>query len=70
MSVAAARIIPSTKGQTMEIIQFEEITFTQDDFWEEEVLTPEEAEASRRAQARAAHEEMLGEIYNAQYCFD
>jgi hypothetical protein len=54
----------------MEIIQFEEITFTQDDFWEDEPLTPEEAEASRRAQARAAHEEALGEIYNAQYCFD
>ena len=70
MSVATARIITSTKGQTMEIIQFEEITFTQDDFWEDEPLTPEEAEASRRAQARAAHEEALGEIYNAQYCFD
>lgn len=54
----------------MEIYMEEELNWSLDDFWEEEPLTPEEAEASRRAEARVAHEEALGEIYNAQYCFD
>lgn len=41
-----------------------------DDFWEEEILTPEEQLASDRAQAQIAHEEMLGEMYASQYAFD
>jgi KaiC/GvpD/RAD55 family RecA-like ATPase len=41
-----------------------------DDFWEEEVLTPEEQLASDRAQAQVAHEEMLGEMYASQFAFD
>lgn len=42
----------------------------EDDFFEEEILTPEEAEAERRAEARLAREEMIGEIYNARFSFD
>jgi hypothetical protein len=41
-----------------------------DDFWEEEILTPEEQAASDRAQARIAHEEMIGEMYASQWAFD
>lgn len=41
-----------------------------DDFWEEEPLTPEEQLASDRAQAQVAYEEMIGEMYAAQYAFD
>jgi hypothetical protein len=56
--------------QTMEIIQFEEITFTEDDFWEEEVLSPEEQLESNKAQARLRHEEAIGEMYASQFAFD
>lgn len=56
------------KVKLMEIYMNEEISW--DDMWEDEPLTPEEAEASRRAEARVAHEEALGEIYNARFCFD
>lgn len=38
--------------------------------FEEEVLTPEEEVAQARAQARLAHEEMIGEMYASQYAFD
>ena len=41
-----------------------------DDFWEEEILTPEEQAASDRAQARLAHEEAIGELYASQFAFD
>jgi hypothetical protein len=44
--------------------------WSMDDFWEEEPLTPEEQLASDRAQARIAHEEMIGEIYASQWAFD
>lgn len=43
----------------------------EDDFFDEEPLDAEAEKASRRAQAQLAHEEMLGEIYNARfYAFD
>jgi hypothetical protein len=48
----------------------EDFGWDMNDFWEGEILTPEEQEASDRAQARITHEEMLGEMYNARYCFD
>ncbi|CAB4242078.1 hypothetical protein UFOVP222_11 [uncultured Caudovirales phage] len=38
--------------------------------FEEEELTPEEAAAQRRAEARLAREEMIGEMYNARFSFD
>ena len=41
-----------------------------DDFWEEEILSPEEQAASDRAQARLAHEEAIGELYASQFAFD
>jgi hypothetical protein len=41
-----------------------------DDFWEEEILTPEEQAASDRAQERLAHEEAIGEMYASRYAFD
>lgn len=43
----------------------------EDDFFEEEPLDAEAQKASDRAQARLAHEELLGEIYNGRfYAFD
>jgi hypothetical protein len=41
-----------------------------DDFWEEEILTPEEQAAQARAEARIAHEEAIGEMYASQFAFD
>jgi len=33
-------------------------------------LTSEEVEAERRSQEQEARDSMIGEMYNAQYCFD
>jgi hypothetical protein len=44
--------------------------WSMDDFWEEEELTPEELEAERRSLAQQARDEMIGEMYNARFCFD
>jgi len=44
--------------------------FADDDFWDEEPLTPEEQAESDRAQARLVHEEAIGEMYAAQFAFD
>lgn len=44
--------------------------WSMDDFWEEEPLTPEEQEASDRAQWQVACEEAIGEMYAARYAFD
>lgn len=41
-----------------------------DDFWEEEILSPEEQAASDRAQARLIEEEAIGELYASQWAFD
>lgn len=41
-----------------------------DDFWEEEILTPEEQAASDLAQARLRQEEAIGELYASRYAFD
>lgn len=41
-----------------------------DDFWEEEILTPEQQAASDRAQALIAYEEAMGEMYASQFAFD
>jgi hypothetical protein len=40
------------------------------DFFFEEILTPEEQAASDLAQARIRHQEAIGEIYASQYAFD
>ena len=50
----------------------EDFGWSLDDFWddEEEVLTPEEAAAQRRAEARLAREEEIGEMYASRYAFD
>jgi hypothetical protein len=45
-------------------------TLDEDDFFEEEVLTPEEQAASDRAQARLREEEAIGEMYASRYAFD
>ena len=43
----------------------------EDDFFDEEPLDEEAEKASRREQAQLAHEDLLGEIYNARfYAFD
>lgn len=48
----------------------EDFGWSLDDFWEEEPLTPEEEAAERRSLEQQAREEMLGEMYNARFCFD
>jgi hypothetical protein len=48
----------------------EELTWDADDFWEEEILTPEEQLESDKAQARLRHEEAIGEMYASQFAFD
>ena len=45
-------------------------TLDEDDFFVEEVLTPEEQLASDRAQAEALRLEMIGEMYASRYAFD
>lgn len=70
----------ANQGQfdAVEIIEFDEEVggymgeeLDEDGFFEEEQLDEEAAKASSRAQARIAHEELLGEIYNARfYAFD
>ena len=45
-------------------------TLDEDDFFVEEVLTPEEQAASDRAQARLRQEEAIGEMYASRYAFD
>jgi hypothetical protein len=42
----------------------------EDDFFVEEVLSPEEQAASDRAQARLREEEAVGELYASRYAFD
>lgn len=54
----------------MEIYMEEEFGWSLDDFWEEEPLTPEEDEARRRAEARLAREEEIGELHASRYAFD
>lgn len=48
----------------------EDYGWSLDDFWEEEILTPEEQAASDRAQARLRQEEAIGELYASQFAFD
>jgi hypothetical protein len=43
----------------------------EDDFFDEEPMSEEEKAAAYRAEALLAHEELIGEIYNARfYAFD
>ena len=44
------------------------LNYDYEDDYEE--LTPEEEAAQRRAEARLAREEMIGEMYNARFSFD
>jgi hypothetical protein len=48
----------------------QDLGWSLDDFWDEEPLTPEELEAERRSLAQQARDEMIGEMYNARFCFD
>ncbi len=41
-----------------------------DFFFDEEPMTPEEEAAERRSQEQEARDSMMGEMYNAQYSFD
>ena len=41
-----------------------------DDFWEDEVLSPEEQAKSDLAQARLMEEQAIGEMYASRYAFD
>lgn len=48
----------------------EDLGWSLDDFWEEEILSPEEQAESDRAQERLAREEAIGEMYASLYAFD
>jgi hypothetical protein len=45
-------------------------TLDEDDFFEEEILSPEEQAESELAQARIRAEEAMGELYASRYAFD
>lgn len=44
-------------------------TMDEDD-WSVEEMSPEELEWERRSLAQQSKDEMIGEMYNARFCFD